>query len=366
VRELATGKDLYAVLGVDEKATAEAIRKAYRKLAKKYHPDSNPGKPTSADKFKEINEAYSVLSDPEKRKQYDSMRSWGAGGFRDYERYQPREGMGGGTTSFGDMGDFGDILRSFFAFDEQAMGASAAKKSKDVHIELEIPFEQSLKGGKRILAIPVEEECPRCVGSGAKPGSKVQTCPRCGGKGSVSLFEGGFSVSRPCPRCLGRGTLISTPCPECRGSGVTKRTKRISVDIPAGASDGMTVRVKGQAGRTRKGARPGDIYITFKVGEHPFFKREGMNVYSEVPINIAQATFGTKIQIKTVSGKTVELAIPPGTDSGTRFRLKGLGFAKDGTVGDHFVSVKVLTPKLGNGKEKQLFEAFAREQGLFW
>jgi molecular chaperone DnaJ len=374
--ELAGGKDLYAILGVGEKATPQEIKKAYRKLAKQHHPDSNPGKPHSAEKFKEINEAYSILSDSEKRKQYDSMRSWGAGEFRDFEkRYQPPDGMGG-SAPFGGFTDFGDILRSFFSFDDLGTGPgpNAPEKGKDIHIELEIPFEQSLKGGKRTLAIPVEVECPRCGGSGAKPGAKVQRCTRCAGKGSISHVQGAFSVRRPCPQCLGRGTLISVPCPECRGSGVSKRTKRISVGIPPGATDGMTVRVKGQApdhspgqaGRTRKGTKPGDIYITFRVGEHPFFKRDGMNVYSEIPINIAQAAFGTKIQVKTVNGKTVELAIPAGTDSGTRFRLKGLGLAKDGKAGDHYVTVVVLTPKLGGGKEKDLFEAFVREKGLSW
>lgn len=363
--ELSGGKDLYAILGVSETATPEELKKAYRKLAKQYHPDSNPGKPHAAEKFKEINEAYSILSDSEKRKQYDSMRAWGGGGFRDFARYQPPDGMGG-PSPLGAFTDLGDIFKSFFSFDDFGMGPDEPRRGKDIRIELEIPFEQSLKGGKRILAIPVEEVCPRCSGTGARPGTKVQRCSRCAGRGSISYNQGGFSVKRPCPSCLGRGTLISKPCTECRGAGVSKRSKRIAVEIPPGATDGMTVRVKGQAGRTSKGVAPGDIYITFRVGEHPFFKRDGMDVYSEIPINIAQAAFGTKLQVKTVNGKTVELAIPAGTDSGTRFRLKGLGIARDGKTGDHYVTVKVLTPKLTGAKERDLFETFAREKGLSW
>ncbi|MFQ6102821.1 MAG: molecular chaperone DnaJ [Candidatus Glassbacteria bacterium] len=358
-------KDFYQILGLNEKASPEEIKKAYRKLAKKYHPDSNPNDPHVAERFKEISEAYSVLSDPEKRKQYDSMRAWGGGAFRDFTRYQPPDGMGEGFP-FRDFGDLGEMFKSFFSFDDFGFGRQQPKKGRDIHLELEIPFEQALRGGKRTIAVPIEDVCDRCKGTGAKPGHKVVNCTNCGGRGSVSFIQGAFSVNRPCPRCYGRGTIIKVPCPSCRGEGLSKKVRRIAVTIPAGITDGNTIRIRGQGGKTQKGGKPGDIYITCKVGEHPFYKRDGMNVHSEIQINIAQAAFGTKVQIKTVAGKTVELNVPAGTNSGTRFRLKGQGLLKNGRAGDHFVTVKVLTPKLANGRERELFEAFAREKGLYW
>ncbi len=365
-------KDFYEILGVDEKASREEIKKAYRKLAKKYHPDSNKGNPQAAERFKEVSEAYSVLSDPEKRKQYDETKAWGEGGFRDFTQYQPPGGAGG-SSPFDDMSGFGglgDMFKSFFSFDEAGFGRQRQRqrprKGRDVHFEMEVPFEQALRGGKRTIAVPVDAECPKCHGSGAKPGSKVEPCNRCGGSGSISFNQGAFMVKRPCPRCLGRGTTISTPCPQCRGAGHVRKSKRIEVKIPAGVTDGSTIRLRGQGGRSETGGPPGDILITCRVGEHPFFKRDGMDIHSEIPINIAQAALGAKVPVKTVSGTTVELKIPPGTNSGTRFRLKGQGLKKDGAAGDQYVTIKVLTPSLSNGRDRELFEEFAKEHGLSW
>jgi molecular chaperone DnaJ len=264
----------------------------------------------------------------------------------------------------------GISLRSFFSFDDVGFGARQQRrqprKGRDVHFEMEVPFEQALRGGKRTISIPVETECPKCHGSGAKPGSKVETCSRCGGSGNVSFNQGAFTVKRPCPRCLGRGTIVSTPCPQCKGTGQVRRSRRIEVKIPAGVADGQTIRLKGQGGRSESGGPPGDIYITCRVGEHPFFKRDGMDIHSEIPINIAQAALGARVQVKTVNGRTIELKIPAGTNSGTRFRLKGQGLKKDGRVGDQYVVVKVLTPSLSNGRDRELFEEFAKEHGLSW
>jgi molecular chaperone DnaJ len=359
-------KDFYQVLGVDEKASPDEIKKAYRKLAKKYHPDSNKGDPQAAERFKEISEAYAVLSNPEKKEQYDSTKAWG-GGFRDYTQYQPPDGMGE-SSPFGDMSDLGDIFKSFFSFDEAGFGRQRPRprKGRDVHLEMEIPFEQALRGGKRTISIPIDVECPKCNGSGAKPGTKMQTCSRCGGSGNISFNQGAFMVKKPCPSCLGRGTIVTSPCPQCRGSGQVRKSRRIEVKIPAGVSDGMTIRVKGQGGKSESGGPPGDIYITCRVGEHPFFKRDGMDIHSEVPVNIAQAALGTKVQVKTVRGNTVELKIPAGTNSGTRFRLKGQGLRKDGSAGDQYVVVKVMTPSLSNGRDRELFEEFAKAHGLAW
>jgi len=355
-------KDFYRILGVDEKASQEEIKRAYRKLAKKYHPDSNRDKPQVAERFKEISEAYSVLKDPEKKKQYDTMR---AGGFRDFTRYQPPDGMGGGAP-FSDLGDISEMFRSFFSFDDLGGGRKKPEKGRDIHLEIEIPFEHALKGGKRSIAVPVEDVCRTCKGSGAKPGSRVQKCSHCGGRGSVSFNQGAFAVKKPCSYCYGRGTVISTPCPDCRGSGMTNKVRKIAVEIPAGVTDGTTVRVKGQGGRSGKSANPGDIFITCRIGEHPFFKRDGLNVQTEVPINIAQAAFGTKIQVKTIHGKIVELKLPAGAENGKRLRLQGQGLSKDGQTGDHIITVKVLTPKISDDKQRELLEAFARANGLTW
>ncbi len=363
--QLVDGKDLYEILGVSEKASREEIKKAFRKLAKKYHPDSNRGNPHIAEKFKEISEAYSILSDKEKRQQYDAMRAWGGGRFRDFTQYQPPDGMGGGSP-FENFSDLGEMFKSFFSFNDFGPRRQESKKGKDIHLEIKIPLEQIIKGGKRVISVPVEAECSTCRGSGAKPGSKVQKCSYCGGRGSITFNQGAFAVKRPCPQCGGRGTTIATPCPDCRGSGVTRKMKKIAVEIPQGVSDGATIRIKGQGGRTDKRGTPGDIFITCRIGDHPFFKRDGLQVYSEIPINIAQAVLGTKIQVRTVSGKTIALTIPSGTNSGTRFRLKGQGLRKDGEQGDHFVTVKVLTPKFDNGKERELFEEFAKGLGLTW
>jgi len=358
-------KNFYKILGVTETASKEDIKKSYRKLAKKYHPDSNRDNPHIAERFKEISEAYSVLSDPEKKKQYDAVRAWGGGGYRDFAQYQPPDGMGGGTP-FGDLGDISEMFRSFFSFDDHGTRRKKPEQGKDIHLEIEIPFEQALKGGKRSIAVPVEDVCRTCKGSGSKPGSKVQKCSHCGGRGSVSFNQGAFAVKKPCSYCYGRGTVIATPCPDCRGSGITNRVKKIAVEIPKGVAGGTTVRVKGQGRKSSKGGYPGDIYITCRVGEHPFFQRNGLNVQTEVPINIAQAAFGTKVQVKTVHGKTVQLNLPAGTNSGKRMKLKGQGLTKDEKTGDHIIVVQVLTPQISDAKQKELLETFAREKGFSW
>jgi molecular chaperone DnaJ len=375
-------KDYYQILGVSEKATPEEIKKAYRKLAKKYHPDSNPDDSQAADKFKEVNEANEVLSDSKKRKQYDDLRhfahaGYGAGGFRqgfdinDILSQFARRGGGGGRTQtytfddLGGLGGLGDIFSNIFdrggRFRQQRYGP---QKGQDLHAEVEVPFDVALKGGSTVLTVAKEDACDRCGGSGAEPGSKVEPCPQCGGSGMISVSQGGFAVSRPCPRCYGRGETVSQPCTRCGGTGQIAAHKRISVKIPKGIADGKHIRLRGQGQPGASGGPPGDLIIKVRVAPHRFFKRKGANVYCDVAINLAQAVLGTKLRIRTLDDKRALLKVPPGTQPGTTFRLKGLGVDTGTKVGDQLVTVSVQIPENLEPEDQKLFQRFAESVNL--
>ncbi len=368
-------KDFYEVLGVSESADADEIKKAYRKLAKEYHPDANAGDPEAAERFKEIGEAYSVLSDPEKRKQYDQMRKSGGFGFgREGSRGArggprgPRGADGGFEDSFSfedlsGLGGLGDIFSSIF---DRGRGGrtrtrqrtGAPQSGKNVEYVVEIPFTTAVKGGKISIDVPISEDCATCSGTGHR------TCPECGGTGDVSFGQGGFAVNRPCPACMGRGRIPEAPCPSCRGSGTVRQNRKIQVRVPPGVETGSKVRLSGRGERGRAGGRPGDLIISFKVKPHRFFRREGLDVHCTVPINVAQATLGTKIRVRTVEGRKVQLKIPPGTQSGTRFRIRGQGVEKDGRVGDQYVEVKVDVPEELDPEQEEAMKQFASATGL--
>ncbi|MGB8656519.1 MAG: molecular chaperone DnaJ [Candidatus Zixiibacteriota bacterium] len=364
-------KDYYQTLGLSEKASPEEIKKTYRRLAKKYHPDANPNNKMAEEKFKEISEAHEVLSNPEKRKQYDQLRQMGAQGFTGFEgfgedAFTRRTGKGRTFTSedLGGLGDLGDLFSSFFDLGETSRRQRwGPQKGADAFAEAEIPFDLSISGGDTTLEFRSQESCPTCGGTGAKPGTKLTNCPECGGSGMVSSVQGGFAVSRPCPRCLGRGKIITTPCPQCRGRGEIIANKRILLKIPPGVEDGTQLRLRGQGQPGSGGGPPGDLIVRVNVGEHHFFERKGRDVYCQVLINIAQATLGTRIRVRTVDGK-VDLKIPPGTQNGTKFRLKGKGVQVNGAKGDQYVEVVVETPKNVSEKQKRLMEEFAKEGGL--
>jgi len=369
-----TQKDFYEILGVGETATVDEIKKAYRRLAKKYHPDANPGNKTAEDRFKAVSEAYDVLSDPKKRAQYDQMRKLGSGafaggGFQGFDFGAPFTGTGreGGTFSYEDLGGFGglgDIFSSLFGGSRVRTEAYGPQKGEDITVELEIPFEMSVKGGKTTMTIPRDEDCAACAGTGARPGSKRTTCPECRGRGSVSFAQGAFAVSRPCPRCLGKGVLAGEPCPTCAGRGAVGSQKKYAVNIPRGISTGEKIRLRGQGEPGVAGGPPGDLFVQIKVGAHRFFTRKGVNVYCAVPINIAQAVLGTKLRVATIDGRKVELKIPAGVQNGATFRLKGMGLNKDGLEGDQFVKVEVTTPSDITEKQRKLIQEFAAEGGL--
>lgn len=363
-------KDYYEILGVSEKAGDEEIKKAYRRLAKRYHPDANPNNKMAEEKFKEISGAYDVLSDPEKRKQYDQLRQMGQRGFAGTEGFEDiftRRTGKGQTFSFEDLGgfgDLGDLFSSFFDRGETTRRQRwGAQKGEDVYAEVEIPFDLAISGGNTTLEFKKEGTCPVCGGTGAKPGTKLSTCPECGGSGMISFSQGGFAVNRPCPRCMGRGKIISTPCPQCGGRGEVLAMKKLIIKITPGISDGTQLRLREQGQPGTGGGPSGDLIVKVNVGGHHFFERKGKDIYCKIPINVAQATLGSKIRVRTIDGK-VDIKIPPGTQSGTKFRLSGKGVEADGVRGDQYVEVFVDIPKNMSDKQKKLMEEFAKEAGL--
>ena len=347
-------KDYYAALGVTANAGQKEIKKAYRKLAKQYHPDANPDNPAATERFKEIAEAYDVLSDPGKRRKYDQVRRFGGlGGFGGTGGYRPGAGQPAGQPGAGDgrsfrfedVGGLGDIFSSIFDFGKRGADRPAGPtRGHDVEYLVEIPFRTSVRGGKVRLSIPINEECATCDGSGAAPGSKLDSCSECDGRGTITFGQGSFSVPRPCPACLGRGKIPREFCPACSGRGEVTQKRKISVSVPSGVSDGSRLRIPGQGERGPQGGPPGDLLVKFKVKDDPFFERDGLDLRCEVPINLAQAMMGSKVKVRTADNRKVVLKIPVGTQSGTTFRIKGQGVEKGETRGDQLVKVVVRLP----------------------
>lgn len=362
-------KDFYQVLGVPDSAAPDEIKKAYRKLAKQYHPDANPNNAQAAERFKEISEAHSVLSDADKRKQYDQMRRLGAfdgGGFR-RGGAGPRPGGGAGGSpepdiDFSDFGAFGlgDIFSSIFGKGRREETAA----SPEIETVVEIPFRVAALGGKVPVRLSVNETCPTCAGSGAAAGAKITTCPECHGRGTVTFGQGGFAVNRPCPQCRGRGKIPSTPCPTCGGAGEVRSEREVLITVPSGTESGAKVRLRGQGKSGAPGAPIEDLVVTFQVQPDRFFKRDGLDVICEVPINLAQAVFGTRLRVRTLDGKKVVLKIPPGTQPGRKFRVKGLGIEKGGRKGDQLVAVDVQIPEKLTPEQEELLKKFAEAGGM--
>jgi len=378
---MAQTKDFYAVLGVPSTATQDEIKKAYRKLAKKYHPDANANDAKAGERFKEISEANTVLSDVAKRKQYDEMRRLGAfGGFGGFggdgrtsrTSARPGQNAGGGASNInfqdfdiGGLGGLGDLFGSIFGGGARG-GArpSGPQRGQNVEAALDIPFRTAARGGKVPVELEVNEECSTCHGSGGAPGSTMKTCPECNGRGVVSFGQGGFAVNRPCPVCLGRGQVPSQPCPTCNGAGEVRARRKVMINVPPGVDTGSKIRLKGQGGKGSGNGPPGDLVITFNVQLDKFYKRDGLDVIATVPINIAQATLGSKISVKTLDGKKVLIKIPPGTASGKRFRVRGQGIQKGEKKGDLIVEVKIETPEKLSEEQERMMREFAEAGGL--
>ena len=376
---MAQSKDFYAVLGVAEKATQDEIKKQYRRLAKQYHPDANNNDPKAADRFKEISEAYNVLGDADKRKQYDEMRRLGAfAGFGGAGGARPGGARPGGGAQgnvrfedfdIGGIGGFGDIFSSMFGAGARPSGAAGARprgpeQGQSVESTLTIPFLTAAVGGKVPIELEVNEECGTCHGNGAAPGASVRTCPECAGRGTISFGQGGFAVNRPCPMCLGRGQVPTERCPTCNGSGEVRSRKRVLITVPAGVDTGSKIRLKGQGGKGINGGPAGDLLITFEVEPDAEWSREGIDAVRTVPLNVAQATLGTRITVRTLEDKQVALRVPPGTDSGKRFRIRNQGIQKGGQRGDMIVEIAIRVPDQLNEKQQQAMKEFAAAGGL--
>ena len=372
-------KDFYGVLGVSSSASQDEIKKAYRKLAKQYHPDANANEPKAAERFKEISEANNVLGDPEKRKQYDEMRRLGAFEGFSGARGAPRGGFSGGrpgagpgasfdfnNVDIGGLGGLGDLFSSIFNQSGRTAGGRgrAPERGQSVETQVAIPFRTAVTGGKIPVTLEVTEECQTCHGSGAAPGASMKICPECSGRGTVSFGQGGFAVNRPCPVCLGRGQVPSQPCPTCNGSGEVRTRKKVMIAVPPGSDNGSKVRLKGQGGRGANGGPAGDLIVEFVVHPDRFFKREGLDLIASVPLNIAQATLGSRISVRTIDEKKVAIRIPPGTPSGKRFRVRGQGIQKGDEKGDLIVEVTIATPENLTEEQAKMMREFADAGGL--
>ena len=379
---MAQTKDFYAVLGVSSSASQDEIKKQYRRLAAKHHPDKNPNDAKSAERFKEISEAYTVLGDAEKRKQYDDMRRLGAFGGFGGARGSPRPSSGGARPSGGGAGDqsfrfqdfdiggiggLGDIFSSMFGGGaERPAGARqrGQQPGQTVETVLEVPFRVAATGDKVSVELEVNEECDVCTGTGAAPGATLKVCPECNGRGVISFGQGGFAVNRPCPMCLGRGQIPSERCPKCNGAGEVRTRKKVAISVPPGSDTGTKIRLKGQGGRGSAGAPAGDLIITLQVQPDRFYKREGLDLIASIPINIAQATLGSKISVTTLDKKRVAIKIPAGTASGRRFRVRGHGIAKENQRGDLIIEVQISVPEKLSEDQERMMREFAEAGGL--
>jgi molecular chaperone DnaJ len=361
---MAAPRDYYQTLGVSETATTDEIKKAFRRLAKQHHPDRNPNNPQAVERFKEVNEAHDVLSDPAKRKKYDEMRRYGAfaGAGAGWAGGRPDSGAGaGGAADFdlsdaGGFGGLGDLFSSIFGRRGEARGGDA---DEEIETTVTIPFRVAALGGKVPIALGLTEVCPTCSGSGAAPGATISTCPECRGRGIVSFGQGGFAVNRPCPVCRGKGKVPSKRCPTCHGSGDVRVEKRLMITVPPGTDDGARMRLKGEGAKAR-----GDIVVVFQVEPDRFFRREGLDVVCVVPINVMQAMLGSKIKVKTLDGRRVVLRIPPGTQHGQKFRIPGQGIEKTGRRGDQYVEVRVEIPEHLTPEQAAAAQAFAEQAGI--
>jgi molecular chaperone DnaJ len=345
-------RDYYEVLGVGKNASEEEIKKAYRKLAMKYHPDRNPDSKGSEDKFKEAKEAYEMLSDPQKKDAYDRYGHAGV---------DPNMGGGGFGANQGGFADaFGDIFGDIFSGARGGgRGGPQVYRGADLRYNLEISLEQAASGFDTTIRVPSWDECDVCHGSGAKPGTSPTTCPTCAGHGQVRMQQGFFSIQQTCPKCHGSGKIVPDPCVTCNGAGRIKRNKTLEVKIPAGIDDGMRIRSSGNGEPGMNGGPPGDLYVEIHIKPHPVFQRDGDDLHCEMPISFAKAALGGEIEVPTLTGK-VAFTVPEGTQSGKTFRLrsKGIKGVRSGYAGDLFCHVVVETPVKLTERQKEILYEF--------
>ena len=357
-------RDYYEVLGVSKGASEDEIKKAYKKMARKYHPDLNPDNKEAEEKFKEVNEAYEVLSDPDKKSRYDQFGHAGV---------DPNFGAGGFDGGF-DFGDLGDIFGSFFGggfgggYGGRRANPNAPQRGESIRMSVTISFEEAAFGCEKSVTVDRYEQCDTCHGSGCAAGTSPEVCPDCHGTGTVQVRRqtpmGVFASSAPCGRCGGKGRIIHQPCPDCRGSGSARKRKTIQASIPAGIDNGQTISIRGQGHAGKNGGPAGDLLITITVKPHDLFRREGTSVLCEAPITFTQAVLGAELEIPTIDGK-VKYTLPEGTQSGTTFRLKGKGIPSINGRGrgDQYVTVYIETPRNLNKEQREALKKFAETLG---
>ena len=358
---MAGKRDYYEVLGVSRDVSPEDLKKSYRKLAIQFHPDKNPGDKAAEEKFKELSEAYEVLSDPKKKQMYDQFghaaNAGAAGG----------GGFGGGFEGFAGAGGFNDIFGAIFGDIFGQMGGQTRGRGRrrggrpgaDVRTQIDITFEEAAFGCEKVITLQRNAGCDTCLGSGAKPGTQPSICQQCGGRGEVAFQQGFFAITQPCPRCQGSGETVTDPCSGCRGTGKQKKRSQIAVKIPAGIDTGQKLKLTGEGEAGERGAMSGDLYVGVNILPHDFFTREEYDVICDVPITFSQAALGTELQVPTLEGR-VTMKIPAGTQSHKTFRLKGKGIAQlgRGGRGDQLVRVVIETPSKLNAEQKDLLRKF--------
>jgi molecular chaperone DnaJ len=347
---MAGKRDYYEVLGVPRNASEQEIKSAYRKLALQFHPDRNPGDKEAEDRFKEGAEAYGVLGDGEKRKRYDAYGHAGVGG----------AGAGFDPTIFA---DFGDVLGDFFGFGDMfARRRGGPRRGADLRYNLELSFEEAAFGTETHIQIPRAETCKDCGGNGAAPGTEPTACPACSGTGQVTFQQGFFSVARTCGRCRGTGRVVASECKTCHGQGQMAVERKLQIKIPAGVDTGSQLRITGEGEGGAQGGPPGDLYVVLSVEEHAFFKRDGTNLFCEMPVSVPQAALGGHLDVPTLDGGKTKVTVPEGSQPGTILRVRGQGFPQLGSKhrGDLHVLVRVVVPTKLNADQKRLFEQLGK------
>lgn len=351
-------KDFYKVLGVAKDATESEITKAYRKLARKYHPDANPGDESAEKKFKELSGAYDVVGDATKRAEYDEIRRMGpVGGFG---RGAPGGFSGGGTGHNFDVGDLSDLFGMFNQGGAGAARAPAPVQGEDLQADLTISFDDAIHGVETSVHLTSDAPCSACKGSGAKPGTSPTVCPGCNGRGVNDSNQGFFSLSQPCHQCGGRGRIVTDICTKCRGQGIERRPRKVKVRVPAGVKSGQKIKIKGRGAPGRDGGASGDLVVKLTVGDHELFGRKGNNLTIKVPITFTEAALGSKVTVPTLEGDTVTLRVPEGTPTGQTFRVKGRGIETKSKTGDLLVTVEVAVPSKVDAAQREAIERLSR------
>lgn len=352
--------DYYDQLGVDRSANAAELKSAYRKLAKKYHPDVNPGDAAAEQKFKDVSEAYEVLKDEQSRAAYDQFghAAFEQGGPGGMGGFGGQGGMGGGFSGFGDIGD---IFEEFFGGSGGRGGQRRARRGDDLRTEVDISLQEAFDGTERQVNLTRAAACQSCSGSGAKPGTQPSTCPTCQGHGKVRAQQGFFTIERPCHGCQGSGQIIAEPCPDCRGGGQTREARNLAVSIPAGVEDGTRIRLSGEGNAGPHGAAYGDLYVFVNIAPHGILRRDGADLFCAMPVPFDIAVRGGAVNVPLMAGKTVKLTIPAGARTGQQFRLRGKGMPvlRARKFGDLYVQIEVETPTGLTREQKKHFEAFA-------